>query len=328
LTNPLATAYPDGMKHILLYLTLFYSGLAVAAFDETWAYLYKGEERFFPAGAPITDIGCFSASVNGDGGLSGGHTSPPKLEGAHPDVRYHLVITIPWNNTLTHIYLDKELPLRDRIIDAILERCAPFDGVQIDFEAIDKGDRLAYIDFLATLRQKLPKDKIFSVAVMARWDAYMKANPDDVFDYRLISHFADRIIVMAYDEHYGGGSPGPIASLPWCQKVYAHAQKTIPANKLIMGIPLYGRSWQTPSHAKAHRYNQLQQLIVQTGSTPKKTEEEGGSFVYPVSTTVTTYFETIESLKAKIDLYRSAPCKGVACWRIGQEPDGFWNLLK
>ena len=41
-------------------------------FQETWAYLMKGEEPYYPSSSPITDVGCFSASVDGDGNLTGG----------------------------------------------------------------------------------------------------------------------------------------------------------------------------------------------------------------------------------------------------------------
>ena len=39
--------------------------------------------------------------------------------GALTTARYHLVVTIPWNSTLAHIYLDPKLPFRNRIIAAI-----------------------------------------------------------------------------------------------------------------------------------------------------------------------------------------------------------------
>lgn len=316
------------MKRLFSMALLFFCLCAPvdAAFDEVWAYLYKGEEKYFPDQAPFTDIACFSASVDSDGGLSGGHTSPPKLSGARSDARYHLVITIPWNKTLAHLYLNPQLPLRNRIIAAIVKRAKPFDGVQIDFEAIDNADGTNYLNFLAALKKELPPEKIFSVAVLARWEDYVKRNPADAFNYPFVSRFADRVIVMAYDEHYRAGSAGSIASLPWCEKIYNYARKTIDPEKLIMGIPLYGRSWQSSSLARAYTNADIQRELAEKNIRPNNHPETGGHYSYSASVDINVHFETIESIQAKLKLYAaSPPAQGIAFWRISQEPAGLWE---
>jgi spore germination protein YaaH len=314
------------MKSALTVFLFVLMALPAAAtpFPETWAYLMKGEEQHYPASSPITDVACFSASVDGDGNLTGGHPAPPDLPG---NVRYHLVITMPWNSTLAHIYLNPAEPFRDRIIQAIVERAEPFDGIQIDFESIAKEDGTAYLNFLAALKKALPPEKLFSVAVMARWEAHKQKNPMDAFDYPFIGIIADRVVVMAYDEHYRGGQAGPIASLPWCEKIYDYAFKTIPPEKLIMGIPLYGRSWQKESLARAYRNPDVLTNLRKTGAELKSDPATGGSYTYSANVTVTVHFENLPSLNTKLELYASNPICGVAFWRISQEPAGFWDHL-
>lgn len=297
--------------------------MASAKNAETWAYLMKGEERFFPAKSSITDVACFSAAVDADGYLSGGHLAPPKLPGA--PVRYHLVITIPWSTTLTHIYLNPDLPFRARIIQGIVERAARFDGIQIDIESVAKADGAAYFNFLTAVKAALPPGKLFSVAVMARWADHKKANPDDAFDYPFIAMIADRVIVMAYDEHHRGGSAGPIASLPWCRKIFDFAVATIPAEKLVMGVPLYGRSWQTESTAQAYRNPEIWTDLRVRGLQAEGNANEGGSYFYTTNVTIRVHFESTPSLNAKRELYLSKPIRGLAYWRISQEPIGFWD---
>ncbi len=317
------------MKNILIALLLSCSATCsqAASLPETWAYLMKGEEKHFPAQSPITDIACFSAQIDGDGNLKGGHLLPPTLPGARPGARYHLVITLPWNPTLAHIYLNPELPFRNRIIAGITERAAPFDGIQIDFESIEGNDGTAYLDFLAGVKKALPKDKLFSVAVMARWADHKRTNPNDAFDYPFIGMIADRIIVMAYDEHYRGGGPGPVASLPWCEKIYDYARSTIPSDKLIMGIPLYGRGWQTPTLARAYKNAEIVEELLEKDITSTWNPETGGSYFFTETVTINVHYETVQSLKAKVDLYARHPIRGTAYWRIGQEPTGFWKEL-
>lgn len=314
------------MKNALTVFLCILAALPAAAkpFPEIWAYLMKGEESYYPASSPITDVGCFSASIDGDGNLTGGHLTPPELPG---DVRYHLVVTMPWNSTLAHIYLNPDEAFRDRIIQGIVERSKPFDGIQIDFESISKEDGTAYLNFLAALKKALPEDKLFSVAVMARWAAHKQKNPSDAFDYPFIGMIADRVVIMAYDEHYRGGQAGPIASLPWCEKIYDYALKTIDPDKLIMGIPLYGRSWQKESLARAYRNPDTWSRLRETGAELISDPAYGGSFSYTTNVTVAVHFENLPSLDAKMELYQSKPIRGIAFWRISQEPIGFWDHL-
>jgi spore germination protein YaaH len=315
-------------KAILLLFFAATTSIAIPShIPEVWAYLMKGEEKYFPAQSTITDVACFSAQIDGDGKLKGGHLHPPALPGANPETRYHLVVTIPWNTTLAHIFLDPELPFRSRIIADIVKRSDPFDGVQIDFESISKDDGTAYLNFLAAVKKALPKEKLFSVAVMARWAEHKQKNPNDAFDYPFIGVIADRIVVMAYDEHYRGGGPGPVASLPWCEKIYSYALATINPDKLVMGIPLYGRGWQTPTLARAYKNSEVVDELLKKGIKSSWHPETGGTYSFSETVTVTVHYETIPSLDAKLTLYTKQPIQGVAYWRIGQEPEGFWKQL-
>lgn len=312
---------------LILPVLLACARLWAAPFPETWAYLMKGEEHLFPSNAPITDVACFSAQINGDGELVGGHDLPPKLPGAAPDTRYHLVITIPWNSTLAHIYLNPELPLRDRIITNILKRAEPYDGLQIDIESIHADDGTAYLNFLAALKRALPRSKTFSVAVMARWAEHKQKHPYDAFDYPFIGKIADRVVVMAYDEHHRTGTPGPIASLDWCRQIHAYALKNIYGGKLIMGIPLYGRSWQTPKTTRAYKNHEIQEELTQKQLKPVRTPFTGGHYRYDETVTIHVHYETLDSIHAKLELYQTPAIQGIAFWRIGQEPARLWKKL-
>ncbi len=301
----------------------------VHKFHEIWGYLMKGEERMYPDNAPFTDIGYFSARVNADGKLEGGPTERPALTGPNEKApRIHLVVTTPWNSDLMHLFLSPELPLRQRIINGIVERSKPFDGVQIDFESIKPADKEQYLSFLREVRKALPKDKIMSVAVMARWKSWVERLKNDPFHYPTISGIADRVIVMAYDEHSRGSDPGAIASMEWCKKIADYATSTIPEDKLVMGVPLYGRAWQTEKLEKALRHHQAMEIANSKGIPLKRNAMKGANFKYQQMVTITVFFEDLISLNAKLYLYSRLPTCGVAFWRIGQEPKGTWDLIR
>jgi spore germination protein YaaH len=312
---------------LLFFFTVF--SITAAPKPEIWAYLFNDEEKYFPTKSSITDIACFSAQVDGDGNLKGGSKKPLNLNTSDTNnIRYHLVISAPWNSTLLHIFLNKELPIRNKIITNIVEQAKQFDGVQIDFESINSADGTAFFNFLIDLKKALPPEKILSVAVRARWKEYMQKHPNDAFNYPMIGKIADRIIIMAYDEHYSSSKPGPIASTPWCKKIYSHALETLPPEKIIMGIPFYGRSWQSPtSFAHAYKNNAILDEIKQRNIVSIHSSKNGANYTFNESVQVTVFYETIQSLEAKIRLYSSTPIRGIAFWRLGQEPDQFWEKL-
>ena len=291
---------------------------------EIWAYLMQGEESLFPAQSGITDIAHFSAAVQADGTLKNRLTAPPILPTAPTHARRHLVITAPWNPDLYHHYLNPELPFRERIIHQIVQHSQPYDGVQIDFEGIANRDGTAFLNFLIQLKKALPKDKTFSVAVMARWAEHKQKNPQDAFDYPLIGRIADRVIIMAYDEHYRTGPSGPIASLDWCKPIFSYALATIPKEKIIMGIPLYGRAWQPQTLAKAYKNRDLQTELSNRSITPQTDSAHGGQYSFNETVRIDVYYETLESIRTKHTYYLNQPIGVTAYWRICQYPAYFY----
>jgi len=292
------------------------------AFKEVWGYVMKGEETFLSNSMPFTDIGYFSSKVEDDGTLT--QITRPDLKGEFDrSHRIHLVVSMIGSKMLTHFVLREDLPFKKKMVLDIAQMAADFDGVQIDFESLRYEDRDLYLKFLKDVRAVLPKNKIFSVAVPARW-----WEKDNAFNYVDISAIVDRVIVMAYDEHWRTGEAGPIASLPWCKKVLDYAQKRIPPEKLVMGLPLYGRAWQVENYAQALRYPQAIDLCQKISCDVKMTETGEPFFEYQIPATVKVYFEDRHSLINKISLYQKNSVPGVAFWRVGQEPKDLWTQVR
>lgn len=294
------------------------------AFQEVWAYCLDKEKNALKGDEPITDIVLFSAAVNEIGALT---TKLPEREGLSSALkkgrRIHLAITAAGGKTLMYFCLSKDRELRKALIANIVEAAHAYDGVQIDFEAIRAEEKEPFIAFLKEIKQTLPREKIFSVCLPAR-----TRELKDAFPYREIGAIADRVIVMAYDEHWRGGPPGPIASIEWCQRVMLYAQKEIPAKKLVMGIPFYGRVWQNQEIAKALKYTQMLELWKKYQSPLKRDQGEVPSFSFKETIEGMVYFEDVKSLRQKFALYEQAKIENIAFWRVSQEPFAIWSSLK
>jgi spore germination protein len=292
------------------------------AFREVWGYVYKGEDRVLTGSEPITDISYFSAVVNDIGRLD-----EPPARPAFPNApgrfrRVHLVVSAPANRSLMYWCLARDLPTRDGLIRDIVSASRDFNGVQIDFEGIRPQERPAYLSFLTDLKASLPAGKVLGVAVLAR-----TTKQDDAYDYPAIAAIADRVVVMAYDEHWRTGTPGPIASLAWCQRVCLFARQNIPSNKLVMGLPLYGRAWQVESLAQALTADQTQRILKSQAKIPLRAEDGTPFFEYQQPATLKVYYEDLQSLTAKLSMYHDQGVEAVAFWRVGQGPQQLWQKL-
>lgn len=293
-------------------------------FCEIWGYLKQQEEAFFPSNSPITDVAYFCAQLDEEGRV----LSVPdvdKLPPACKGLRIHLVVGSFHNKWLMYWVLKKDLKARDVLVKDIVKASEKYHGVQIDFESLREQEKEPYIDFLKKLKARLPKGKMLSVAIPAR-----TRDRQDAFDYEQIGKIVDRVIVMAYDEHWSGGTAGAIASGSWCERVASYALEKIPTTKLVMALPFYGRVWQTSEVACSLKYcnvlrlwekHKAQAPIVRTGDSVP-------SFSFEEKVKATCYFEDLQSLEFKLKLYQGKNVDKVAFWRLSQEPVKIWQMLK
>jgi len=293
--------------------------LPVTSFTEIWGYVLNGRESALTPQLPVTDVVYFGAEVDVYGKL-----------GNIPDFRNisafrgrkHFVAVC--NGTaLTHFVLLEGSPERRALINDLLEAARPYDGLQIDFESVPARDGQAFLSFLRELRAGLG-NKIFSIALSGR----IRATNGDVYDYATIKPIVDRIFVMAYDEHWSNSAPGPIASMGWSQRVATYALETIGPEKLIMGLPFYGRSWGNIAPNTAYVYSGIERIMREQEITEIERENGIPNFSYDTTLSMIVYFEDAYSLSTRLEMYKKLGVKAVGFWRLGQETLAFWPYIK
>ncbi len=295
---------------------------AKPVFKEIWAYLLQGEEDELTGEEPITHICYVGAGLAKNGRITDAIPRPEitRKDGVKPQI--HVLVAELSNPSLSHFSLDPQYGVRPLLLDDICRIAEDFDGVQIDFEAVSRDDADSFFGFLEELKSRLPAGKMLSVAIPARTKSVQ-----DAYDYSRISAIVDRVVIMAYDEHWSGGSPGPVASLSWCARVLDYARSQIDKDKLIMGLPLYGRAWQDKRLAKAMRYQAAQDIVSDKKSSTGYTSELGAYFEYSENVVVKVFYEDDRSLLEKLKLYEAGDVHCVSFWRIGQSSPEFWSKL-
>jgi hypothetical protein len=291
--------------------------LPESAFSEVWADVVAGRESSLKPSFPITDVVYFGAAVDRYGTIV---DIPARRKLPAFDGKVHVSI-ICESAGLTHFLLEPESRARAKFFSELLELAHGYDGLNIDLESVPVQDAGNFLSLLRELKAALGS-KVFSVCVPGR------TSENQTYNYKQIASIVDKVFVMAYDEHWATSKPGPVASMNWCKSVASYALKTIGEDKLVMGIPFYGRSWADKSTARALVASTTAQLLEENEIMAIERENGIPKFSYDVNVTVTVYFEDAYSISTRMEMYREMQIDKVGFWRIGQEDPRVWDFIK
>jgi spore germination protein len=207
---------------------------------------------------------------------------------------------------------------------------ANWDGIDIDYENLQAGDRTAVTAFLTQLAAALHRSgKVLTVTVPA---ITAVTEPDDAaaqaFDVAAIGRVVDEIRVMAYDHAWATSPPGAVAPLPWVRDVVDYLAPLVPASKLVLGLAAYGYDW-SGGRGEALTTTELQGLAGRVGATVRRDAAGSTPWFQYVKDGVdhTVWFEDAVSSRAKIRLAADAGLAGVVVWRLGGEDRELWPLI-
>ncbi|MCS6830497.1 MAG: glycosyltransferase [bacterium] len=205
-----------------------------------------------------------------------------------------------------------------------------FHGVNIDFENLYHEDYPRLVQWLRLLRNTLrPAGLQISVdieaeAALAYW--------------RDIADVSDFVVIMAYDEHYAGGAPGPVASLEWTQRILQQALRSIPAEKLVLGVGNYAYDWNDAS--KSAETLTFQEAILRArdnhpDESPRQVIDFDAQALNPTFTYTDDngvfhevwFLDAVTAANQWI-LGNRAGLRGVALWVLGSEDPSIWNFLQ
>lgn len=322
---------------------------AAAARRFSMSYVYFGSpssyvERVDGTQGSLDEISPNYFNLNSDGTLNftGGSGVTAFVEQMHRrGVRVVPFLSNHWDRELGRKALSNRKKLAEQIARAVVQY--GLDGVNVDIENVTHQDRNAYSEFVEFLRQKLPEDKIVAVSVAANPYGYTQGWHGS-YDYRRLGAAADYLMLMTYDEHYQGGSSGPVASRSFQEQSIQYALKYVPADKLVLGLPFFGRIWSdSGSLMQGHGISesQIQALIANYRGQVAQDAASGSAYaritvaaadpkpvINGVALTVGTYtiwYESEISKKNQLSLVEEYGLLGAGSWSLGQEDTRVWD---
>ena len=193
-------------------------------------------------------------------------------------------------------------------------------GAVFDFEELDPRGQFNYLQFLREARARfIKRNWLVTVAVPV-------AEP---WNYRAFASVADKLFVMAYDEHSNDGPPGPIASQQWWASNVAAAVRQIPRGKAIVTIANYAYDW----HDNTGDPENVEEAWVDAADSqavPMFDRAAGNStFAYDDENghPHTVWLLDAASAFNELTLLDRAGLHDVALWSLGEEDPGLWSIF-
>jgi peptidoglycan-N-acetylglucosamine deacetylase len=205
-----------------------------------------------------------------------------------------------------------------------------YRGLMIDFESFPKAGQSGYVTLLNELASDLhAKGMKLYVSVQVR-------NED--FDLKSISAAVDGVVIMNYDEHFPGGTPGPVASQDWFMDNLDAAIDDIPKEKLICAIGNYGYDWvDRPDKGKlppgeADKSVSVQEAWIGARDAEEDVDFDGDAlnphFSYEDDDHYHHHVWFLDAVTALNEM-RAAQTVGIqtfALWRLGSEDRSLWRV--
>lgn len=212
------------------------------------------------------------------------------------------------------------------------------DGINIDFENVYTKDGENVTQFMRELKPMAQaKNLIVSIDVTPKSNSEMWSL---FLDRRALGPLVDFMMVMAYDEHWASSpTAGSVASLPWVENSLTRIieEDDVPAEKLILGVPLYTRIWtettekgETKVSSKAVSMNAVQKILTEKKLKPTLDKDAGQNYVeYTEDGALRKiWIEDKLSLSSRVKLAKSLGLGGLASWNRSFANPEAWEALE
>lgn len=306
----------------------FYNGLT----ERERAYPY-----FQRYGYLLDEIAFFEISIQANGDLTA-HPSRKLVDEAHQMGSRALVVITNLTpkgqfSTTLMSQLVRDPAFSNRVYQNIRNLLNQYrlDGVNFDLEKAAAQDRNLYTQFIYNWTMRLKQDNYrVTMDVPAKTGEDTSDIWKGAFDYQALGQIVDEIVLMTYEEHWPGSPPGSVASLPWVSQVLDYALRNIPAQKVMMGVPLYGYDWTQGNGAKVISHRRATELARRMGAPLQWDAQQHSTFFTYESNGKrhTVYFEDVRSLKEKLDLAIRRGIRGVALWEMNLSYPELWTTLQ
>ncbi|MEV4946846.1 glycosyl hydrolase family 18 protein [Streptomyces sp. NPDC053755] len=209
-----------------------------------------------------------------------------------------------------------------------------YDGLDLDYETIaTTGDaaypavRKAYASLVTEVCARLhalAKQCVVTVSPQT-------ATTGRIWDYAVLGKAADRMRVMAYNLHYAGGAPGPLASTAWYDELLRTATSLVPPERIALALPAYGWDWVTAGEGRtAHVTWKEAEALRRAHDAPYRLDPVSGTpyFTYEWGgLRREVWYQDARGVAAHLPVLRRHGVVNTALWALNFEDPDLWGVL-
>ncbi|MDQ2890258.1 MAG: glycosyltransferase [Gemmatimonadota bacterium] len=215
--------------------------------------------------------------------------------------------------------------VENQIVAAVLHY--KFAGATIDFENVPAASQGNLMLFQGELGALLHSHNLLLTQTVG-----VNTDPRDLKKFAAVN---DYLFLMLYDEHYGKGDPGPVASQKWYVDRAREMLRSVPAAKAIFALGAYGYDWNDAGPANSGESYTFQEVLAKGRDNPgsshmgfdRKSLNPYMTWTDPDSTDHLVWYLDAASAYDQVRAERALGGAGFAVWRLGAEDPMLWKVV-
>ncbi len=223
-------------------------------------------------------------------------------------------------------YTSRRENLINNLMGYILEY--DIDGINVDLEGITPESGKHFTQFLRELSIACRLNE-----VVLSVDNYVPRESNAFYNRKEQGVVADYVIIMGYDEHWGGGGvAGSVASIGYVREGIEKTLADVPAEKVINALPFYTRVWKSKDGEVTSEALGMEAAaeFIKKYNVPTVWDEETCQNYGEIEMSGTLYqvwLEDERSIETKLTVMKNLGLGGVAAWQLGLEDKDIWDVI-
>lgn len=225
---------------------------------------------------------------------------------------------------------------RDRAVKGLVDAVVlkGYDGIHLDYEGLAAADRPLYTDFVKRVSAAMhAQGKFMTIALPAKDNDAPTSVWAGAFDFKALAPSVDLAVIMAYGWKTGKSvTPGSVAPISWVDRCMSYTVQQMGAEKVILGVPLYGYDWNVTKGPPGvvRSYAQFLDVARQYNAPLEYLQRDQAAFYRYLDANGDNHqvwVENATTLSAKLDLIDQYDLAGAAAWRLGHEDPDVWSVI-
>ena len=220
---------------------------------------------------------------------------------------------------------------RTRLIENLMSEVLRYgiDGINVDFEDLSYDAGEPFVQFLRELSIQCR-----AAGIVLYVDNYVPRESTAHYNRKEQGIVADYVIIMGYDEHWGGGGvAGSVASIGFVEDGIIQTIEEVPSHKVINALPFYTRVWKTKEGtvtSEALDMETAANFISNNNVTTWWDEETCQNYgeIQKGDTLYQVWLEDAKSIETKLTIMQKYDLGGVAAWKLGLETKDIWKIIE